>query len=85
MEESKRKDLERWLDNYHLRRDTRQVRMESNPKLFLDLDDFLMWLDLGVDLDDNMLNELLRLFAEVDLVGSSDRDRVHHHPVPPAE
>ena len=85
MEESKRQDLERWLDEYHLRRDTKQLRTESNPGLFHDLDDFLLWLKLGIDVDDNMLNELLRLFEEADLADASARDRVHHRGLPPAE
>lgn len=85
LDAEKKKDLDRWLDNYHLRRDVKQIRMESNPGLFRNLDDFLLWLDLGVDLDDNMLNELLRIFEEADFADAHSRDRVHHPSLPPAE
>jgi hypothetical protein len=84
--DEKQKELERWLDNYHLRRDVKQIRMESNPRLFGNLEDFLLWLDLGVDLDDNMLNELLRIFEEADFVDQSrSSGSVHHLSLPPAE
>ena len=86
LDAEKKKELERWLDNYHLRRDVKQIRMESNPGLFKNLDDFLLWLGLGVDLDDNMLNELLRIFEEADFAADHHTpDRVHHSSLPPAE